>query len=137
MNTSTQIHPDYLALIRHFPLRPIRTRQDHDRAMVLIRELAPVDEGTLSTGKQDYLDALTLLLENYDHQDEYDAPGIGGLDVLRALMEANEMNVSDLGKVIGSQPNASLIVSGKRQMSKAVMVKLGKRFGVDPGLFLR
>ncbi|MFA7235624.1 MAG: hypothetical protein WC058_02065 [Phycisphaeraceae bacterium] len=133
MNTTTQLHPDYLKLIRRFPLRPIRSGRDHDQAMKLVSKLAPVGEGSLSPGEEDYLDALTVLLADYDRQ--FDPVRVAGLDVLKSLMEARDMSVSDLGRVIGSQPNASLILTGKREMSKAVMRTLGDYFGVDAAVF--
>ncbi len=46
------------------------------------------------------------------------------------------MNVSDLGKVLGNKTAASLVLSGKRELSKAHIRKLAARFKVDPGLFL-
>jgi len=133
MNTAVKIHPDYLKRVRQFPLRPIRSARAHDQAMKLVRELAVVEEGSLSPGEQDYLDALTVLLEDYDRRQEPD--DTDGLTVLRSLMEAREMSVSELGQVIGSQPNASLVLSGKRPMSTQVMRKLGNYFGVDPAVF--
>jgi len=104
--------------------------------MMLVRELAPADEGTLSTGQQDYLDALTVLLEDFDRQCESQSP-LTGLDVLKSLLEARNMNVTELGKVIGSQTNASLILAGKRGLSKAVMVRLGEYFNVAPTVFFK
>ena len=136
MSTATRLHPDYLALIQRFPLRPIRSRRGHGQAMKLVRELAPVEEGRLSAGQQDYLDALTVLLEDYDRRNDETAD-MSGPDVLRCLMEARAMTVTELGKVIGSQPNASLILRGQRGISKAVMRKLGDYFGVDPAVFFR
>jgi len=133
MTTAVKIHSDYLKLVRRFPLRPIRSARVHDQAMKLVRELAVAEEGTLSPGKQDYLDALTVLLEDHDRRQELDE--VDGLTVLRSLMEARDMSVSELGRVIGSQPNASLILSGKRPMSTKVMRALGDYFGVDPAVF--
>ena len=40
-------------------------------------------------------------------------------------MDQREMNVSDLGKVIGSQPLASMILRGERGISKKNVLKLG------------
>jgi antitoxin component HigA of HigAB toxin-antitoxin module len=51
-------------------------------------------------------------------------------------MDEHGMTVSDLGRVIGSKGNASEILSGKRQLSKAQMFKLADHFGVQAGLFL-
>lgn len=136
MRDTTKLHPDYLVLVQRFPLRPIRSERSHNRAMMLVRELAPADEGTLSTGQQDYLDALTVLLEDFDRQCESQSP-LTGLDVLKSLLEARNMNVTELGKVIGSQTNASLILAGKRGLSKAVMVRLGEYFNVAPTVFFK
>ncbi|MHB1157698.1 MAG: helix-turn-helix domain-containing protein [Phycisphaerales bacterium] len=133
MTTTTQIHSDYLKLVRRFPLRPIRTARAHDQAMKLVGELAPAKEGSLSPGQSDYFDALTVLLEDYDRR--FELVRVSGLDVLKSLMEARDMSVTDLGRVIGSQPNASLVLAGKREMSKAVMRTLGDYFGVDPSVF--
>jgi len=138
MTTTTKLHPDYLALVQRFPLRPIRTKRSHDQAMELVCELAPTDEGTLSSGQTDYLDALAVLLEDYDRHENrqgVNTSSLSALDVLKSLMEARDMTVTELGKVIGSQSNASLILAGQRGLSKAVMVKLGDYFGVAPTVF--
>ena len=50
-------------------------------------------------------------------------------------MEQNEMNSEALGKVLGSKTAASLVLNGKRELSKAHIRKLASRFKVDPGLF--
>jgi antitoxin component HigA of HigAB toxin-antitoxin module len=56
--------------------------------------------------------------------------------MLKHLMEEHEMNISDLGRVIGSQSNASLILSGKRPISRRVMRLLSEHFGVAPAVFV-
>jgi antitoxin component HigA of HigAB toxin-antitoxin module len=56
--------------------------------------------------------------------------------MLKHLMEQHNMSISDLGRIIGSQSNASLILSGKRAISKRVMQRLGQHFAVNPHLFL-
>jgi len=56
--------------------------------------------------------------------------------MLKHLMEEHQLTVTDLGRVIGSQSNASLILRGKRAISKRVMRPLGEHFHVSPGVFL-
>jgi len=126
---------DYLSLIREFPLRTIRTSSQHDSAMEIVRRLAIANDGTLSGGEQEYLDALTVLLEDYDRRLE-PWHRISGLQLLKHLMAEHEMKVADLGKIVGSRPLASLILAGKRDISKEVMKRLGAYFHVDPGAFL-
>lgn len=138
MSTATPSKPDrrYLALIRQFPLRPIRGKRELTQAMKIAGHLATYDEGTLPDGEQDYLEALTVLIEDYQRRHAVDLPAVTPLAMLKHLMEEHQMSVSDLGRVIGSQSNASLILSGKRAISKRVMGLLAQRFGVAAGVFL-
>jgi len=72
------------------------------------------------------------LIEEYD----LDRDGITPLEALKTLLDANGMGASDLGRVIGSQSYASMILSGKREISKDNAKKLAERFKVDAGLFI-
>jgi len=62
--------------------------------------------------------------------------GIKPLGLLRSLMEQRGMSVSDLGRVIGSQPAASMILNGKRGISRTQAKALGAFFGIDAGAFI-
>jgi HTH-type transcriptional regulator/antitoxin HigA len=104
--------------------------------MKIAGHLATYDEGTLSRGEQDYLDALSVFIEDYQRRHPASLPEVSPLAMLKHLMEQHEMSVTDLGRVIGSQSNASLIVSGKRAISKRVMRLLSQHFGVPPSIFL-
>ena len=137
MSTTTSPKTDrrYLNLVRQFPLRPIRGKRDLDRAMKIAGHLATYDEGTLPPGEQDYLDALTVFIEDYQRRHPVNMPEVTPLAMLKHLMEQHVMNVTELGRIIGSQSNASLILSGKRAISKRVMGLLSERFGVARGVF--
>ena len=138
MSTTTITKPDrrYLNLVRQFPLRPIRNKRELDQAMKIAGHLATYDEGTLPPGEQDYLDALTVFIEDYQRRHPVDMPEMTPLVMLKHLLEEHDMSISDLGRIIGSQSNASLILSGKRAISRRVMRLLGEHFGVAPALFL-
>ena len=133
---STTLDRRYLNLVRGFPLRPIRGKRELAQAMKIAGRLATYDEGTLSVGEQDYLDALTVFLEDYQRRNPVELPEVTPLAMLKLLMEERDMTVTDLGRVVGSQSNASLILSGKRQISKRVMRLLADYFGVEPSVFL-
>lgn len=126
----------YAELIHEFPLRPIRNDRDLGRAMKFAGGLAVYDEGTLSRGEQDYLDTLTVLIEEYDRKHNDALPDATPLEMLKHLMEEHEISISGLGRLIGSQPNASLIFSGKRDISKRVIQILSRHFNVEPGVFI-
>ncbi|HEY2838040.1 MAG TPA: hypothetical protein VGJ26_02745 [Pirellulales bacterium] len=139
MNIATSTAPDrdYLKLIRQFPLRPIRSKRELAAAMKIAGQLAIYDEGTLTAGEQDYLDALTVLIEDYQRRHDADnLPEVTPLTMLKHLMEEHEMNITDLGRVVGSQSNASLILSGKRPISRRVMRLLGEHFHVAASVFV-
>lgn len=134
--TSAKLDRHYLKLVRQFPLRPIRNKRELDRAMKLAGHLATYDEGTLPPGEQDYLDALTVFVEDYQRRHPAEMPEVTPLAMLKHLMEEHQMSITDLGGVIGSQSNASLILSGKRTISKRVLRLLSQHFGVAPHVFL-
>ena len=75
---------DYLDLMRPFPLRAICTDAELDRAMRVVRKLAIRGEGNLLPGEQDYLETLTILIEDFDRQ-QAPAPRLRGLELLHHL----------------------------------------------------
>jgi HTH-type transcriptional regulator/antitoxin HigA len=138
MSTATtgKLDQNYMKLVRKFPLRPIRSKRELDRAIKIAGHLATYVEGTLSRGEQDYLDALTVFIEDYDRRHMADMPSVTPVAMLKHLMEERDMNISDLGRVIGSQSNASLILSGKRAISRRTMRLLSEHFRVSAGVFV-
>jgi HTH-type transcriptional regulator/antitoxin HigA len=131
------IDADYLALVRRFPLRPIRGPRDYDAAADMLDGLVTKDENELTAGERDYLDTLTLLVERYDDE-HYQMPLARKTpaETLKYLMEQSGMGVADLGRVIGSQPAASMVLHGRRELSKSQIRKLAGHFKVEPGLLL-
>lgn len=125
----------YLDLVKRLPLRPFRTAEEYDAAAELLDTLVLRTE--LSDGEKDYVDALSLFIEDYDRRHNvFDTSGRTPLDMLKHLMEANDMSVTDLGSLLGSKGVASEILHGKRSLSKSHILKLAERFNVEPGLFL-
>lgn len=126
----------YQELIEQFPLRPLRSKAAHKRAMAAADQLAVRDEASLTADERDYLETLSLLIENYENtHDAIDLSSLRPADVLRHLMEGHGMTISELGKLIGSKGNASEILAGKRDLSKSHMMTLAKHFGVGPAVF--
>jgi HTH-type transcriptional regulator/antitoxin HigA len=132
------IADDYLKLVRRFPLRPIRYVADYDRAMEILRDLIGRADDGLTAGESDYTDVLGRLVGEYDQKyssilKQKSSP----LEILKYLLEEQKMSTTDLGKLLGSGPGqASLILNGKRELSKANIRTLADRFKVSAALFL-
>lgn len=118
------------------PLRPIRREADYDAAVDMADRLAVLDRR--SPDQEDYLETLSALIGNYD--DEHYASDLSlltPLESLKYLVEEHGLNGSQLGVLLGN--NRSLggkILRGERQLSKAHIRTLAKRFMVSPALFL-
>ena len=128
----------YFDLVRAFPLRPIRSHEELDRAIAVFLKLSTsAREESMDLGRRDYLEALSLLVQRFEQQRRDSVlPKSSPLDRLKFLMHERDMNTADLGRVLGSQPIASLILHGKRALSKTRIVKLAKHFAVSPALFI-
>jgi HTH-type transcriptional regulator/antitoxin HigA len=135
-----KIADDYLNLIHRFPLRPIRSDTQYAQAMEIYRELADrAEERKTSAGENDYLETLRTMIREYDQlrssllKDRTKTPP---LEMLRDLVAEAGMNTVSLGKLVGGSGQASLILQGKRELSKANIRKLADYFHVSPALFL-
>ncbi len=128
--------PTYLALIDRFPLRPLRSERDYDTAVAILDALAVRPEGSLDPGEQDYFDTLTMLVEAYDQEHHGLASGPDDpVSLLKYLMQESSMTQADLGRLLGNRALASLILNGRRQLSKSHIRKLADHFKVSPALF--
>jgi HTH-type transcriptional regulator/antitoxin HigA len=129
----------YFDLVRRFPLRPLRSEKEYDRAVAVLFELSEKGETSkLSRGERDYIDGLTRFIEDWDlKQGHLDTSSLTPLGMLEFLMDQHDMSTSDLGRVIGSQSAASLVRNGKRELSKAHLRALAAHFHVEPGLFFQ
>lgn len=124
----------YMALTQRLPLRPIKDDVRHAKAVKVIEELM---EGKLDSGSSDYLDTLILLVNKYE-DDRHTPEGfdLSPRQALSAIMEANGMSQTDIGKIIGSESAVSMFLRGERALSKAHIKALVGRFRVDASLLL-
>jgi HTH-type transcriptional regulator/antitoxin HigA len=123
----------YFKLVRRFPLTHIRD-DDHLRAAEdVIDQLL---QQNLDEGGQEYLAALTDLVETYE--DEHEAiPDASEADVLRELMCAHGLSQGRLAKEVRiAQSTLSAVLSGGRSLTKGQVVRLARFFSVSPAAFL-
>lgn len=124
----------YLALVRRFPLRPLRTDADLDAAVAVIDEL--IDRPKLTPPERDYLDVLADLVEAFEAEAVPIAP-VGDAELLRFLIE--QKNVTQAAVATGAgiaESTISEVLAGKRKLNRTQIGKLGRFFHVEPGIFL-
>jgi HTH-type transcriptional regulator / antitoxin HigA len=123
----------YFKLVKQFPLTHIRDGDHLGSAQKMIDRLL---ENELDVGQQEYLDALTDLVENYEDQHE-PIPDASEADVLRELIRSSGLSQLKLAKQVGiPQSTISAVLNGARSLTKHQVLSLAKFFRVSPAAFL-
>lgn len=88
----------------------------------------------LSPGEVDYMDAVSAFIQAYE-EEHVTLDDVHGVEMLKALMEMNDLKQTDLIAEFGSASLVSDVINGRRQVSKAVIMKLAERYNVSPEVF--
>ena len=136
MSSTINVSDEYLALIKRFPLRPIRDDETLDVASDIFSELT-LKAQRRSADESDYLTVLGRLIAEYEESSKPPAPRMTPARALESLMEDNELTQSELArKLEAPQSVFSEFIAGKRGLSKSLVLKLANYFKVSPELFL-
>ncbi len=132
--TSGKKMPDtYFELVQEFPLTHIRTEPQLDAAQARIDRLLQED---LDEGGQEYLDALTDLVETFEGE-HFPIPDASEADVLRELMRQHSLTQAGLTKEVGiAQSTLSAVLNGSRKFTRNQVTALAGFFHVSPAVFL-
>jgi HTH-type transcriptional regulator / antitoxin HigA len=134
------VRDDYLELVRAFPLRQIRTAKEHAAAMKVLSPLmarSTMIPSDLSDGELDYLGAIGVLIHAYEAPiRERLIANVTPVDRIRHYMENRNMKAKDLAPHVGGKASASLLLSGRRQVSREQAKTLAALFNTDAGKFL-
>lgn len=124
----------YLDLVRRVPLKTPKNDEDHRLASDIVSELMGRE---LDAGAGDYLEALLVLVNDYEDKHHAIDESLSPQDALRALMEFNDLTQADIGRIIGSESAVSMFLKGQRDLSKSQIKKLATRFKLDATVFLK
>jgi HTH-type transcriptional regulator/antitoxin HigA len=114
----------------------IETDEEFDHFVEVAEDLSRAIAARKATPEQKALHGLlSMLIQEYDDR-VYPTPPGNPLNILQYLMEQRGIRPVDLTPVFGARSIASLVLSGKRELSKAHIRKLADFFGVSPALFL-
>jgi HTH-type transcriptional regulator / antitoxin HigA len=125
---------EYRTLRRRIPLGVIRSKAEYDRAVAVLDTIIDEIGDDEAHPLADLAEALSVFVEAYDKA-HYSTPAPSPREMLRFLMEQNDLNQSDLPE-LGSQGVVSEILSGKRSLNVKQVSRLAKRFNVSPSVFL-
>jgi antitoxin component HigA of HigAB toxin-antitoxin module len=90
----------------------------------------------LAPDQEDYLDVLSDLVQKYeDAHSPVRRRSSTPLERLQYLAEQAGMTASDLGRLLGNRGLGSLILRGRRQLSKTHIRILAEHFRLDAGYF--
>jgi HTH-type transcriptional regulator / antitoxin HigA len=129
-----QIPTSFLGLQKKFfILRPIHKKSDYQNAIAVAEELSTHND--LTAEQADYREMLTKILADYETR-QIETSKYSPVEMLKFLVEENQMSSSDLGRILGNRTLGSAILRGERKLSKTHIVKLAKHFSVNPALFL-
>jgi HTH-type transcriptional regulator / antitoxin HigA len=124
----------YMSLVARFPLRPLRSDRDLDRAASIANALAIRDD--LTQGETDYLDVLTDMIEKYEAI-HYPVHHVSGVELLRYLLSEQGKPQAEVARDLGLSPSTiSEILSGKRDFGRKHIEAFSRYFSVSPATFL-
>lgn len=124
----------YDALMGLYPVRPIHNDRELNQAVAVLDRIAG---HALNPDQEDYLDALSTLVEEYEQTRHRIEPKISGLSALRALLAEHGMSAADLARLLGVHRSlGSKLLNGKRALTISHLKILSERFKVSADLFL-
>ncbi|MGI8639225.1 MAG: helix-turn-helix domain-containing protein [Pyrinomonadaceae bacterium] len=94
-----------------------------------------IKQGSLSPEEDKLLELLSVLIEEYEDK-HYPIPDASPNEILKFLMEENDLRQKDLLPIFGSSGITSEVVNGKRSISKEQAKKLAEFFKVSVELFI-
>jgi HTH-type transcriptional regulator/antitoxin HigA len=111
---------------------PITSERQHEDYLAVLDKLASKENPTGDEEK--YAEVLMTLIEAYEEQ-HHAVPEASPLNVLRGLMDANNLRQKDLIPIFGSESIVSEVLHKKRELNNNHITKLSKRFRVSPAVF--
>lgn len=96
-------------------LKPIKCESDHAAALADLDELMDLDP-VPGTPEFDRLDLLATIIERYERA-AFPIENPDAISMIRFYMEQNELNVSDLGKLVGDQSRAAEILEHEASLT--------------------
>lgn len=120
----------------------IKTQQDYNDAIETIEHLFSEAKDTEDDPLNDLIDIISRAIEKYELNQEAisnfhkEANNVNQeVSVLRVLMNQHNLTLSEFKNEIGSKSLVSMIMNGRRNLTKEHIGKLCERFSLNPSIF--
>jgi len=120
----------------------IKNKENYEKALEIIEHLFNEVNDTIDDPLNDLIDIISKSIERYEscqeeiiNFDEKANDISQEASVLRVLMEQHNLTISGFKDEIGSKSLVSMILNGKRNLTKEHITKLSKRFSLNPVVF--
>lgn len=115
-------------------IRPIKTKADHEAALVKIEQLWDAAPGSEDA---DTLEVLGVLVDAYENE-HVDIPPPDPIDAILFRMEQRDMARAELQEVLGvSRGRLSEVLAGKRSLSKAMIRRLVDQLDIPADILIQ
>ena len=125
----------YQALTAAIPLHPIRSKSEYARAVRAMDDLLDAGAADETHPLADLAATLGELIGEYDDKHHPLSAGLSGIDMVRFLMQQQNLHQADL-KELGSQGVVSELLSGKRELNVRQIKLLSERFNLPAAAFI-
>jgi HTH-type transcriptional regulator / antitoxin HigA len=119
-------------MIRRGAPRIIRNEEELEQYTEALLELTSRENR--DEEEQEAIELLTLLIEQFENE-KYPIADLKPQEVLRFLLDQNELSQKDLVSEFGAESTVSLVLAGKRKLTRDHIARLSKRFRVSPAVF--
>ena len=123
----------YTELLVRYQPKPITTEAENDNAIALAKELEHYSGRSLE--EETFLELLITLIEKFETE-HYPIPAGTTGSMLRHLMDARDLEETDLIPVLGTPEKVAEILTGQRVIQLDEANRLAKFFHVDLDLLL-
>ena len=123
---------NYAALLSETRPEVIHDERPNQAYIRRLEELTTKKSVTQAEDK--LIELLALLIEDFEAK-HFPVPEAPPIAIIRHLMEAHSLRQKDLVDVFGTESIASVVLHGKRDITKEHIKRLSARFGVSPAVF--
>lgn len=114
-------------------IKPIRTKKDYEKAMKDVEALWGAKSGT---PKGDRLDVLATLIDAWEEA-HYPMDPPDPIEAIKFRMEQQGLTRKDLEGIIGTRARIAEVLSGKRELSIAMIRRLNSKLNIPAEILIR